>query len=106
MHLAWTAHSEGTAAIDGDSYEPDFTSMEIRSTGETIDPRRVPKELRLGDEGNLLLAASDEDIAADPLNQLFDLWYNWALQQNVIAYDRSVLIDEFYSAPQLSGARR
>ena len=105
MHLAWTAHSEGTAAIDGDSYEPDFTSMEIHATGEIIDPSRVPKELRLGDEGNLLFVASDEDIASDPLNQLFDLWNCWTEAQDVIDYDFPAHTKEFHSAPQLSGAR-
>lgn len=79
--------------------------MEIHATGEIIDPSRVPKELRLGDEGNLLLVASDEDIASDPLNQLFDLWNCWTEAQDVIDYDFPAHTKEFHSAPQLSGAR-
>ena len=107
MHLAWTAESEGTVSIGRDSYERDFTSMEIRATGETIDPRRVPEELRRRDEGDPLPTPAGEAIARGPRDKLIELWCNWTHRQDIVNYTRGMpgMGMGMGSAPQLSGVR-
>ena len=105
MHLAWTAESEGTVSIGRDSYERDFTSMEIRATGETIDPRRVPEELRRRDEGDPLPTRAGEAIVRGPRDKLIELWCNWTNQQDILNYARGRFGMGMGSGPQLSGAR-
>ena len=106
MHIAWTAHSEGTVAIGRDSYKRNFTSMEIRATGETIDPRRVPEDLRRRDEGELLPVCAGEYIAYGQRTKLIELWCNWTYRQDILNYTRTAPGMGMGSGPQLSGARR
>lgn len=103
LHVAWTAHSEGIAAIADEDYDRQFTAMEIRATGEIIDPRLVPAELRRRDEGAPVPTSAGEDFADEQHDTLLDLWWNWANQQEILSYETDISSAPTASPPQLAG---
>ena len=77
MNIARTAHCEGSAGVYGDYIEADYTAMQILSTGEVIDPSRIPPELRWNDDGHRVSFVSSEEMDQDARAALARSYSDW-----------------------------
>ena len=77
MTIARTAHCEGSAGVYGDYIEADYTSMHFLSTGEVIDPSRIPPELRWNDDGHRVSFVSSEEMDRDARAALARSYAGW-----------------------------
>lgn len=77
MNIARTAHCDGSAGVYGDYIEADYTAMQILSTGEVIDPSRIPPELRWNDDGHRVSFVSSEEMDRDARAALARSYGGW-----------------------------
>ena len=77
MTIARTAHCEGSAGVYGDYIEADYTAMQILSTGEVIDPSRIPPELRRHDNGHRISCVSSEEMERGARAALARSYSDW-----------------------------
>lgn len=77
MNIARTAHCDGSAGVYGDYIEADYTAMQILSTGEVIDPSRIPPELRWNDDGHRVSFVSSEEMDRDARTALARSYGGW-----------------------------
>lgn len=77
MNIARTAHCEGSAGVYGDYIEADYTAMQILSTGEVIDPSRIPPELRWHDNGHRISCVSSEEMERGARAALARSYSDW-----------------------------